>query len=312
MHQFNIEPPSKATKSATQAIHEAHENATTKDVPKHANAFNLYELPFTDMRFDIDIGHFIYHRIDLQKINAKCRTTHNHYLYIDTLNMDAAGGSIKLSGYFNGSDPKHIYFKPQLNLEEVSIDKLMFKFENFGQDMLVSENIHGKLTADITGKLRMYPDLIPDLDQSEVHMNVKVLDGQLENYEYMLMLSDYMGDKDLSSVRFDTLANHMDITNGVLTIPNMTIESTIGHFEMSGTQDMSSNMEYYIRIPWKVIRSGARYKLFGKKKTKSGEVGDDEIIEVDPNKKTRYLNLKITGNIDGSKIRLGKAKKQKS
>jgi hypothetical protein len=311
LHQFNTESPAKRKKTSAQAIHDAHANATKKDVAEHAEAFNLYELPFTDMQFDIDVRHFIYHRIDLKKVKAQCRITHNHYLYIDTLNMDAAGGSIQLSGYFNGSDPKHIYFKPVLKLKEVEIDKLMFKFENFGQDMLVSENIHGKLTADIKGTLRMYPDLVPDLDQSEVHMDIQVLDGKLENYEYMLMLSEYMGDKDLSTVRFDTLQNHMDITEGVLTIPNMTIESTIGHFEMSGTQDMSSNMEYYIRIPWKVIRSGARHKLFGKKKTKDGEVGDDEIIEVDPNKKTRYLNLKITGNIDGSKIRPGKAIKRK-
>ncbi|HAE30139.1 MAG TPA: hypothetical protein DCF89_03415, partial [Flavobacteriales bacterium] len=29
-----------------------------EDVEEHAEAFNLYELPFTDMTFDVDIGHF--------------------------------------------------------------------------------------------------------------------------------------------------------------------------------------------------------------------------------------------------------------
>ena len=94
---------------------------------------------------------------------------------------------------------------------------------------------------------------------------MSVLDGRLENYDYMLMLSDYMGDKDLTSVRFDTLENHMDITNGTLTIPSMSIESTIGHFEVSGTQDMNLNMNYFIRIPWSLIKQGARYKIFGDK-----------------------------------------------
>ena len=155
--------------------------------------------------------------------------------------------------------------------------------------MLVSENLHGKLTADINGKIRMYPDIVPDIDQSEIHMDVRVLDGRLENYKYVIMLSEYMGDKDLTSVRFDTL-NHMDIKMEPLTIPNMTIESTLGHFGV-GTQDMDFNMEYYIRIPWSIIKQGARYKMFGDKKTKDGETGDDEIIEVEPIK-TRYLNLK--------------------
>jgi len=303
LFDFNLESPKSLPKIESDALSE--------DVPEHAEAFNIYELPFTDMTFDLDVGHFIYHRIDLQDIKTRLRTTQNHYLYVDTLDLDAAGGHVSMSGYFNGSDPKHIYLKPDLRFKNVELDKLLFKFENFGQDAIVSENLHGKLTADIGGKIRMYPDMIPDIDQSEIHMDIQVLDGKLENYKYMEMLSDYMGDKDLTSVRFDTLQNHMDIKNGTLTIPKMSIESTIGHFELSGTQDMDFNMEYYIRIPWSIIKQGARFKLFGDKKTEDGETGDDKIIEVDPNKKTRYLNLKIKGNMDDYKITMGKAKKQK-
>jgi hypothetical protein len=284
---------------------------STEDVTAHAEAFNIYELPFTDMKFDVDVEHFIKDRIDLKKIHARLRTTENHYLYIDTLRMGMAGGQIAMSGYFNGSDPKHIYIKPNLNIKDADIDHLLFKFENFGQDAVVSENLHGKLTAHITGNIRVYPDLVADLDQSEVHMDVQVLNGRLVNYEPMLLLSDYFGDKDLTNLRFDTIQNHIDITNGLMTIPNMTIESTLGHFDISGTQSMNDNIEYYIRIPWSIIGQGARHKLFGTKKTASGETGDDEIIEVDPSKKIRYLNLKIKGTIDDYKIRLGKAKKKK-
>ncbi|NER85220.1 MAG: AsmA-like C-terminal region-containing protein, partial [Leptolyngbya sp. SIO1D8] len=223
-----------------------------------------------------------------------------------------AGGSFRMSGYFNGSDPKHIYMKPDLIIKDVNIDKMMFKFENFGQDHLVSENLHGRLSARINGKIRVYPDLVPDLDQSEAHMDVEVLDGRLENYDPMLMLSDYMGDKDLKNIRFDTLKNHLDIANGQMIIPNMTIESTLGHMELSGTQDIDHNIKYFLRIPWKTIKQAARYKLFGDKKNTDGQTGDDKIIELDPNKKVRYLNLKIHGNMDDFKIGLGKAKQRKS
>ena len=261
------------------------------------------------MTIDVDVAHFLYHRIDLQKTHARLRTMPNHYLYVDTLDLKAAGGDVRMSGYFNGSDPKHIYLKPTLKFKNVELDKLLFKFENFGQDAIVSENLHGKLTASITGKIRMSPDMVPDINQSDIHIDMSVLDGRLENYDYMLMLSDYMGDKDLTSVRFDTLENHMDITNGELNIPAMTIESTLGHFELSGKQDLAFNMEYFIRIPWSLIKQGARYKLFGDKKTADGQTGDDKIIEVDPNKKTRYLNLKIKGNADDYKITIGKDRK---
>lgn len=305
LSNFSTEPPK--TKKANSAS-----KKTTKDVPEHAEAFNIYELPFTDMKFDVEIDHFINHRIDLKNIHARLRTTHNHYLYIDTLRMKMAGGQMAMSGYFNGSDPEHIYMKPNLSLKGCDIDRLLFKFENFGQDAVVSENLHGKLTAKINGKIRVYPDMVADLDQSEIHMDVLVLNGRLVNYEPMLLLSDYFGDKDLKNLRFDTLENHIDITNGLMTIPNMTIESTLGHMEFSGTQRMKDEViEYYIRIPWKMIRQGAKYKLFGDKKTAEGDTGDDEIIEVDPNEKTRYLNLKMTGTLDDYKIKPGKEKKKK-
>ena len=260
------------------------------------------------MRFDVDIGHFIYHRLDLQKIKADLRITQDHFVYVDTLSMNAAGGEFHMSGYFNGSDPKHIYLKPNLEVQNVNLDQLLFKFENFGQDVIVSENLHGQLSAKITGNIRVYPDFVPDLDQSEVHMDIVTVNGRLENYDYMLMLSDYFGDKDLSNVRFDTLKNHLDVKNGVLSIPNMTIESTLGHMDISGRQDMNDNIEYYMRIPWKLIKQGARNRIFGSKKNKEDSKGEDEIIELDPNKKVRYLNVKVMGTLDDFKVKMGKKK----
>ena len=280
-----------------------------EDVAAHADAFNLYELPFTDMRFKADIGHFIYHRLDLQNIKSDFRTTPDHYIYIDTFYMDAAGGDMQLTGYFNGSDPEHIYMQPALEMNNVDLDQLLFKFENFGQDHLVSENLKGKLTTKITGKIRVYPDMVPDLDQSFIEMDVKVLDGQLKNYDPMLALSDYMGDKDLQNIRFDTLENKLDVNKGEISIPSMTIESTIGHIELSGKHDSAHNIDYFIRIPRKTVRQAAWSKLFGgKEDTASNEGKADEIEEVDPNTKIKYLNLQVQGTLDDYKISLGKKK----
>ncbi|WP_299886985.1 AsmA-like C-terminal region-containing protein [uncultured Lacinutrix sp.] len=301
LFNFNTKPSLAYKAAATESA----------DVKVHAEAFNLYELPFTDMKFDVNVDHFINKSIDLQDINAKLRTTKNHYIYVDTLTMHAAGGNFKMSGYFNGSDPKHIYMKPDLVAENVDIDKLLLKFENFGQDHLVSDNLKGRVSTRINGNIRVYPDLVPDLDQSEIHMDVEVLNGKLQNYEPIAMLSDYMGDKNLKNIKFDTLQNHLDITNGRITIPNMTIESTLGHMELSGTHDTNHKIEYYIRIPWKTVRKAARYKLFSNKNKKDSIINEEEIIELDPNKRVRYLNLKLHGNIDDFEVSLKKAKKRK-
>ncbi|WP_276392198.1 AsmA-like C-terminal region-containing protein [Eudoraea chungangensis] len=300
LFKFNLSPP--------LAI--GADVSLTNDVAEHAEAFNIYELPFTNMRFKADINHFIYHRIDLRNIKADLRTTPDHYIYIDTLTMDAAAGNVRLNGYFNGSDPKHIYMHPDLLITDVDLDKLLFKFENFGQDHLVSENLQGKLTTRIAGKIRVYPDMVPDLDQSSMVMDVKVLNGKLKNYDPIVALSDYMGDKNLRNIRFDTLQNSLAIDKGKISIPVMTIESTLGHIELSGTHDDKQNIDYNLRIPWKTVRKATWQKLFVSKKDSIFDQDKvDEIVEVDPNRKTKFLNLKVQGTIDDYKISLNKKKK---
>lgn len=300
LFNFQLKDPGAPTDTLTEK--------TTANVAAHAEAFNIFEIPFTDMRFNVAVGHFIYHRYDLQNIKAEMRTTNNHFIYLDTLSLDAAGGNIAMNGYFNGSDPKHIYLKPKMKVTNIDLDQLLFKFENFGQDELVSDNLHGKLTADIWGNIRVYPDLIPDLDQSEIHLDAVILNGSLQDYEPMLLLSDYFGDKDITNIRFDTIQNHMDLTQGLLSIPNMTIESTLGHLEMSGTQDMNDNINYFIRIPWSLVKEASKNKLFGAKKDDPS--AEDEIIEVDPNEKIRYLNINMVGTIDDYDIKMRKPKRK--
>ena len=300
---FNTTPPNKSNATV--------KNATTEDVEAHSATFNIYELPFTDMTIDLDVDHFIYHDIDLQNIHSRLRTTQDHYIYVDTMDMRAAGGQFLLSGYFNGSDPDRIYFSPKLKVIQADVDELLFKYESFGQDGVITDYVHGQLSADITGNIRVYPDMVPDVDQSEIHMDIELLNGRLENYEPVLMLSDYMGDKNLSSVRFDTLQNHMDIIDGVITIPNMTIESTLGHYELSGEQSLTGELDYYLRVPWKIIKQSLRYKLFGNKKAADGEVAEDEIIEKDLDKKTGYLNLRIKGTLEDYEIEMRKKREGK-
>ena len=141
---------SEASKNVNK---EMNSEKTVSDVPAHSEAFNLYELPFTDMQFNVNVGHFIYHRLDLKNITGQLRTTQNHYLYLDTISLDAAGGHIAMNGYFNGSDPEHIYLKPNLEITGVDLDKLLFKFENFGQDQIYAEILDGVIApfaADFT------------------------------------------------------------------------------------------------------------------------------------------------------------------
>lgn len=296
--KYNPAPAIKANKKAING----------ETVVNHDAGFNIYELPFTHMTYHFDIAHLNYHRYLMHNIKGQLHTTVNHYLYIDDLKLDAAGGHFDIKGYFNGSDPRLIYFSPNIRATNVDLDKLMFKFENFGQDHLVSENLHGKFTGNIRGKIHMHNDLVPKIDDSEIHMDVDVTHGRLENYALLTYMSDYFKDKNLNKVLFDTLNNHIDIENGVVTIPKMTINSSLGHMEISGKQDMNGEMEYYLRIPWKMVTQTAASRLLGgKKENESTDPGQTDEIQYGT-EKTKYVNILIKGDENGYKFSLAKEK----
>ena len=143
------------------------------------------------MTFNFDIQRLNYHRYLIDNFYAKARSQSNHYIFIDTLSLQAAGGKISSKGYFNGSDRNKIYFSPEMLIENIDLDKLLFKFENFGQDHLVSDNLHGKLSGKLTGTIRMHADMVPMIDDSDIQLDVRVVNGRLERYAALDALSDF-------------------------------------------------------------------------------------------------------------------------
>lgn len=278
------------------------------DSSYHDEGFNIYALPFSHMTFDVSIKHLNYHKYLIDNFIAKARITPEHKVYVDDFACDVAGGSVKMKGLLNATDPGKIYIDPDLTMKNIDLDKLMFKFDNFGQDYLVNENLHGRLNGRFTGHIRVHKDLVPVVNESEIHMDVEVLDGRLENFAMLQSMSDFFADKNLNKVMFDTLSNHIDIDKGKMNIPNMTINSSLGFMEISGTQDFDLNMDYTVRVPWQMVTSVASSKLFGRKKEEVDPEQEDEIIRADKKRKIRFVNIRIKGNPDDYKISLAKAK----
>ncbi len=278
----------------------------------HEAAFNIFELPFPNMAISAEIGRMNYHRYWLENMAIQLRLQENHYLYVDTLAMRLADGNMQMKGYFNGSDSNNIYFHSNISAQNLDIDKLMVKFDNFGQDVLLNENIHGKITGRIKSTFRMHPDLTPIMEKSEAHMELVITDGSIVDFAPVMAMSDFFKDKNLRLLRFDTLQNVLDLKDGALTIPSMLINSSIGFMEVSGRQHLDMSMAYFVRVPLKMVTQVAFRKLFGGKGKE--EVDPDQIDEIDTIgdlNKVRFLNIRITGTPEDYNIGLGREKKEK-
>ena len=270
----------------------------------HDAVFSIYDFEFPELEVNLDVKTLNYHKYLLNQFHAKLRSETNHILHVDLLAFDAAGGHFDIRGYLSGKDKKHIYFNPTIQVKGVDLDKFMVKFDNFGQDHLVSENLHGKFTGKITGKIHLHADLVPKIDDSEIKIDMQVLDGRLVNYAPMLALSDYFQDEKLSNVVFDTLTNVFTLKKSVLEIPRMTINSNLGFLEISGKQniDDAMNMDYLVGVPWKMVSQVGAQKIF-KRKSKNEE-SPDEIQYRQSN--SRLVYVKIQGDLENMKVSLGK------
>jgi hypothetical protein len=273
----------------------------------HDKVFSIYDFDFPDMSFHLDIQHLNYHKYLLDNFRSDLRSEKNHQIQIEKLQFDASGGHFDISGYLSGKDKKHIYLKPTIKVKNVDLDKFMVKFDNFGQDHLVSENLHGKFSGTITGKIHLHADLVPKIDDSELTIAMTVLNGKLENYAPILALSDYFQDKNLSKIYFDTLTNVFNLKKSVIEFPKMTINSSLGFMEISGKQKIDGNMDmdYTIGVPWKMIGQVASRKLFKRKNNESTE-NEEEIQYRQKNSKFVYVNM--VGDLNDFKISLVKKK----
>jgi uncharacterized protein involved in outer membrane biogenesis len=282
---------------------------TTASTSSHADAYNIFQLPFIDFKATINVGKIKYHRLWTKNLYTNIRMQANQQLYLDTFTINIAEGRIGARAHFNGSDPQKIYLRSRMKIEDVNIEKMMLKLDYFGQDYVINKNIKGRLNGQIKTYVRIHPDLTPMIDQSEAQLDVDIRNGELINFAPIRAMSSYFKDKNLNIVRFDTLRNVLTFKNGALSIPNMNINSSLGFMEISGTQSLDTHMEYYIRIPLKMVTQVGFRMLFGRKQE---EVDPDQVDAIEyrnKDKRVRFMNLKITGTPDDYKVGLGKAKK---
>ncbi len=275
----------------------------------HSDAFNIFQIPFIDFSARVSIGRVRYHHLGLKNLSTDLRMLSNQQLYLDTLGLEVAGGKIGARAHFDGSDPAKIYLRSRICAEDVNIEKLMLKLDYLGEDYVINKNIKGSLSGQIESYVQVHPDLTPLVNNSEATLDLEIINGVLVNFSPMQAMSSYFKDKNLNQVRFDTLRNTLTFKDGTLSIPDMNINSSLGYIEISGQQSMNMHMEYYLRIPLKMVTEAGFHMLFGKKKE---EVNPDQVDAIeyrDKEKKVRFMNLRIIGTPDDYKVHLGKAKK---
>lgn len=173
----------------------------------------------------------------------------------------------------------------------VNIKQLFKSFNNFGQSIIIDEQIKGLGYANINLSGKWNNRLESDLKSIKASGNISIEKGELINFKPLMSLSKYLKIEDLMHIRFSTLESKIEIKELTINFPKTAIKNSVLNLELEGTHNFDNIIDYHIRL----LISELKEK---RKKSKQEEFGD---IEMDiEDKRTIFIRMK--GNIDNPKI----------
>lgn len=155
-----------------------------------------------------------------------------------------------LTGEFMLSKQKEGGFitRASLDVRDIDIRKAFIAFNNFGQDFIVSDNLQGRLTGNVTmvspldGRYSFFRKAIV----AEAHLLIN--DGKLVSFAPAESLSSYLDLDELKNISFSRMENDIFINNGTVSIPKMLINSTAVNFTVYGTHGFDGDYAYHVRL----------------------------------------------------------------
>jgi hypothetical protein len=205
--------------------------------------------------------------------------------------MKIEGQTKAMSGQFSMDGNVHFSSRPTMKLKlicnDVDIHEFFRQTENFGQDVLVEENLTGTLEA----KIAIYAFWDEEgnflMDELKMLSDLRIEDGELVDFEMLYAFSDFLKLKDLRRIRFQTLQNWMEIDKGTLFIPVMFIQSNALNMTISGEHTFDNEIDYNFKV-------NAGQVVANKLRT------HDPTLDPLPAKRTGFFNLyyKLFGTVD--------------
>lgn len=215
------------------------------------------------------------------------------------LNFKALGGSVNADLSFSPS-PTGYALSIDGKLKQIDMSQTLREWNNFGQLTITSKHLQGTASATINLTSELSSDYAIDMDRLKVESDIEISNGQLIKFEPLLAMSRFIDVDELNLVKFDTLRNHLTIENSTLTIPRMSVSSSILNVDVFGEHGFNQEMDYHVNLLLNdLIRRKAK-----KKKTFDGH----EII--DETGKTR-LFLWIRGKPGDLKVGFDKREVRK-
>ena len=219
----------------------------------------------------------------------------NKLLKVKDIVLETMSGNITSTVTFEQVKDKKLRLISTTVLDNINVRQLFYEFHNFGQNTMRHKHLKGKIDSEIYLRNEWDNYFNPIDERLYSFIDVKINNGELLDFEPLMMMSDYISVDELKRIKFSTLENQIEIKNNLIDIPFMEIHSTAIDIAGAGTHSFDNVMDYEFKILLNEIL-GNKFKRKNKKKVSEfGVVQDDGV-------RGMTMFLKMQGTVDDPQI----------
>lgn len=252
-----------------------------------------------NLNIDLDVKQLLWDKHQFNNIKGKFFML-NQMAKVNGFSLQTLGGTargnIKLENDFNNSIS---ILDGKINLSNINVKQLFAEWKNFDQKIITDKHLSGTLNGnfDLLLVFDQYLNFLED--KMYVKSDLKIKNGELNNVETMLEITEYMRSNKALKValnkhidnfedkiihlKFSDLSNTITIKDRKIIIPKMLIQTNALDVEFSGWHDFDNNIEYHFSFRFRDLKTVPEYTEFGK-------VEDDGL--------GWRVYITMTGNID--------------
>lgn len=272
-------------------VAEAEADGTTEALARKSVAKKVHIIDLLAGEFDAKINNWNYGEIQGKNFIGQLNFVEKR--------MSIQGQTDAMEGRFLIDGDLVLTESPRINARikanNIDAEKFFSQTDNFGQEVLTSDNLEGELNSRIYIRANFSPTGELDYEKLLVLAELDIRDGALHDFEMLDNFSAVLKAKDLAEVRFTNLKNYLEISNQSVQIPVMFIQSSAMNMTLSGSHSFGQVMDYNIKV-----NAG---QVLANKIAKH----DDELKPL-PARRNGFFNLYYTikGNLDNYEVKSNK------
>jgi len=231
-------------------------------IEKQEESFKFALSPKLQLDLTSHISKLEFKRFEARNIEGNFRLS-DQVLAASQLGLESSGGNMTLNGEVDAKDENSILINAEANFKGLNVDSIFYTFENFQQDFLTDRHLKGKINAEVKTFILLDEKLNFRPDAFTATIDAKIENGELNNFDPMMSLSDYVREDELKSLSFGEMSNTIEIRDKVIYLPEMSIQSNVSNILLQGTHTFDQEINYRLLVPLKNYKKKDGDEAFG-------------------------------------------------